>query len=168
MRRLILLLLATSILAPQCKAAITTVYLVRHAEKQSNADDSGLTEDGKARAEQLASVLRSTKLSACFASQFKRTQDTAVPTAKSQGLKVTQRNAGKEAVLAKELKESFAGKNILFVGHSNTVPNLMKQLGASGVPKLAEADYDSLFVVQIDDSGQATFMRLHFGQPPLP
>lgn len=163
MRGLTFLLLAMFLAMPCSMGESTTVFLVRHAEKQAGSEDPGLTEDGQVRAQQLASALRSIKLSACFASQFKRTQQTAAPSAKVMEIEVTERKAGKEEALAEEIRKDFVGKAVLFVGHSNTVPKLMKHLGAANVPKLEESDYDNLFVLQIDESGKATVMQLHYG-----
>ena len=166
--RLAIFLLTVSTLTDRCESGMTTVFLVRHAEKQAEPKDPELTAEGLARARQLASVLRSANLSACFASEFKRTQATAAPTAQTFELAVIERKAGQEQALAKEIKQDFAGKRVLFVGHSNTVPQMMKHLGAKNLPELDESDYDNLFVLQIDEAGETTVLHLHFGKSTAP
>lgn len=166
MRLLIAALVTQFVLARFCGASFadaTTVYLVRHAEKQTGGTDPSLDAAGRLRAQQLALVLRSANLKACIASQFLRTQQTAKPAAKLAKLKVLQRPAGKEQQLAYEMRQDFKGQSVLFVGHSNTVPQLLKHLGAKHVPAIGESDYDNLFVVQISDSGQTSVLQLHYG-----
>lgn len=166
MRLLTIALVTQAVLACSCASAdadTTTVYLVRHAEKQKDATDPSLSSAGKIRAKQLASVLRSANLRVCIASQFRRTQETAKPAAELAKLRVLQRPAGKEQKLADEIRQDFQGQSVLFVGHSNTVPSLLKHLGAKNVPAIGESDYDNLFVVQISDLGQTSVLQLHYG-----
>lgn len=140
-----------------------TVFLVRHAEKTADKSDPELSVAGKTRATALAAMLRSVKLDACFSSEFKRTQLTAAPTAVASKLKVTTWKAGKEKLLADELTTKYVGKKVLFVGHSNTVPLLMKHLGVAQLPMIAESEYDNLFILQVAQSGSVTVTRLHYG-----
>lgn len=166
MRLLTTALVTQAVLACSCAsvdADATTVYLVRHAEKQKDATDPSLSSAGQIRAKQLAQVLRSANLKACVASQFRRTQETAKPAAELAKLKVLQRPAGKERKLADEIRQDFNGQSVLFVGHSNTVPLLLRHLGAENIPAIGESDYDNLFVVQISDSGQTSVLQLHYG-----
>src|SRR5258708_30864439 len=63
---------------------ITTVYIVRHAEKSTmvpNDPDPDITSTGRRRAEALASRLGTSGVTAIIISQFKRTQETAQPLA---------------------------------------------------------------------------------------
>ena len=55
------------------------------------------------------------------------------------------------------------GKSVLFVGHSNTVPELLKHLGAQQIPTLSESDYDNLILLSIQSDGSLTVTRLHYG-----
>jgi hypothetical protein len=50
--------------------------------------------------------------------------------------------------------------NALVVGHGNTIPDLMKQLGISTPLKIPDDDYTEIFVVLPGDSPQ--LLRLHF------
>ncbi len=106
------------------------VYLVRHAEKQqiSGERDPELTAQGKVRATSLSKIMRLVDLDKIFSSQFKRTQQTVAPTAKQKSLNIQIRDARASKELAKEILEN-CNKTVLVSGHSNTVPELLKQLG---------------------------------------
>lgn len=160
----VLTLLSAFHVVATCHAEdVTTVFLVRHGEKTDDKQDPELSEAGQKRAKALARTLRSVKLDACFASEFKRTQLTATPTATAAKLEVTERAAGNESLLANELKTNFAGKTVLFVGHSNTVPLLMKHLGVKSIPKIGESDYDNLVILKVGKTGSVTVTRIHYG-----
>ena len=67
-------------------AQASTVILVRHAEKAAKpVDDPPLTNDGKARARDLAAAVADARVSTVIATQFVRTQATAKPAADAAG-----------------------------------------------------------------------------------
>jgi phosphohistidine phosphatase SixA len=139
---------------------MTTVFVVRHAEKILQGKDPLLTEVGRARAERLAKHLTPVKIGVCYTTQFKRTQKTVAPTCKSQGIGVTVLDA-KVDVAAKVLA-SNRGQTVLIAGHSNTVPNILRRLGVRTRVRMTESDYSDLFVVRIDPGGKARLLRLHY------
>ena len=139
----------------------TTVYLVRHAEKESG-DDPGLTVVGQVRATALVQVLRSVKVDTVFVTEFKRTRETVAPLCKAKKLEPTHMDARKMKGLAEEIAKNHVGKTVVIAGHSNTLPVIMKALGIANAPALADNDYDDLFVVTLDGGG-ATMTRLHYG-----
>ena len=140
-----------------------TIYAVRHAEKQSAGKDPALSESGQQRAAALSQTLRSVKFAAAFVSQFQRTQQTVAPTLRRAKIASTQHPAGQEHSLAALIRRDFTGKSVLFAGHSNTVPSLLKHLGITDPPKLSESDYDNLFIIRIDDTGKSSMIQLHYG-----
>jgi len=74
----ILFLVVSGVYAQQ----ITTVILVRHAEKSSDGSkDPELTDAGNARAIALAKLLKEVKVDAIYSTGFKRTQNTVAPLA---------------------------------------------------------------------------------------
>ncbi|MCB9831756.1 MAG: histidine phosphatase family protein [Planctomycetes bacterium] len=163
MLSVLLVLLALS--WPAAPTKVTTIFVVRHAEKAVVADDPdpGLAPAGSTRAEDLARALRSVGVSACFASQYQRTRSTLAPLAAALGLEVTVYQAGKEKDLAARLRADYAGKTVAVAGHSNTVPGLLRALGVTDVPTLGEQDYDDLFVVEIAGEGPPRLLHLHYG-----
>jgi broad specificity phosphatase PhoE len=70
-------LLASALLSTA--TAQSTIFVVRHAEKADATKDPDLSEAGRARAEALAKALRDAKIAAIYATEFKRTQQTAAP-----------------------------------------------------------------------------------------
>lgn len=145
-------------------SASVVVYVVRHAEKADTPGerDPELSDAGRRRAQALARTLSSVKLTAIYATQFKRTQQTVAPVAATKELEAQQYPAGKEASLAERLRAEKSGRTLVS-GHSNTVPAILKALGVDESVTLSESDYDDLFVVFIDDEGAATLQHLHYG-----
>src|ERR1044071_4230354 len=66
-----------------------TVFLVRHAERASSAPDSLLSEIGHKRAECLAYVLKDTDIKQIYATEVKRTQETALPVSQKLNASMT-------------------------------------------------------------------------------
>ena len=100
---------------------IFTIYLVRHAEKDLSVDsyaDPALTPCGKQRANQLTNFFQDINLEAVYSTNYNRTKNTALPTAKAKGLKLKDYNAAE----LEDFSEVLLGckKDVLVVGHSNT------------------------------------------------
>jgi len=164
MRRLIVLILAAMLLTSAAAAAQHSVFVVRHAERADggaagmSTSDPDLSDAGKARAQSLAAALKDAGITAIYVTEFKRTQQTAAPLATALGLQVTVVPSKDMAALIEKLKGT-AG-NALVIGHSNTVPEVIKQLGVADPVKLADTDYDFLFVVTA--GSPASLVRLHY------
>jgi phosphohistidine phosphatase SixA len=144
-------------------ASAQTIFLVRHAEradtqngaKPVSGSDPDLSDVGKARAESLARMLRDARITAIFVTEYKRTQQTAAPLARLLGITPTVIVSKDTPALVAKLREMKG--NALVVGHSNSVPDVAKGLGAAGVPAIADPEYDNLFVVT--DSRQLLQLR---------
>ena len=157
-------LIVVSLAAPA--AAQQTVFVVRHAEPADTAAgaaptmavDPELSDAGRARAESLAAALKDARVVAIFATEFKRTQATAAPLAKALGLQVTTISSKEPAKLIEAVKT--AGGSVLVVGHSNTVPAIVKDLGVAAPITVGDAEYDNLFVVTI--GATPSVLRLHY------
>ncbi|MBS1792060.1 MAG: histidine phosphatase family protein [Acidobacteria bacterium] len=161
----------TALSLPQTDFKVTTVYLVRHAEKAAApAADPPLTEAGTKRAEELARTLSKAGIKTICTSQFLRTKQTAEPLAKLLGITntvipVKMDTMNSRALSPQYLKDisdlvaSSAG-DVLIVGHSNTVPELIKVLGGDIVPTIDDATYDDLFVVTVYAKGKAKVAHL--------
>ena len=138
--------------------AQSTIFIVRHAEKADATKDPDLSEAGRARAEALAKTLRDANITAIYATEFKRTQQTTAPLAKVLGITVTILPAKDNAALLAKLRASTG--NALVVGHGDTIPDLIKALGMSDPINVAENDYDNLFAVVLDQKPH--LIRLHY------
>jgi len=153
--------------------ATTTMIFVRHAEKAATpADDPPLSPAGDLRAAELARQLVDADvvagIDAIYSTPFRRTIETVQPTADALDLDVNlYAPDDNEAVLAEILK-AHKGKIILVVGHSNTVPGLIADLGASkNVPAIAEYEYDNMYLVSIPWFGKTKTIRVRYGEPYL-
>ena len=71
------------LLLAQPASAQRTVFVVRHAEKQSESNEPGvpLSEAGRARANRLAAYLKNAGVTAIYSTDFVRTLETAEPLA---------------------------------------------------------------------------------------
>jgi 2,3-bisphosphoglycerate-dependent phosphoglycerate mutase len=154
--------------------ATTTMIFVRHAEKAMQpADDPGLSEAGRRRVAELTRQLVDADVvagvDAIYSTPFRRTQETAQGVADALDLPIhTYSPDDNEAVLSTILK-NHKGKIILVVGHSNTVPTLIADLGASKkVPPIQENEYDNIYVVAIPWFGKTKTIRLRYGEPFVP
>lgn len=153
MKNLIIVLAFLFIGQQNVSAQKTTIWVVRHAEKDTSnpADrDPDLSSIGKERAEALAKHLKGEKLDSIFSTNYKRTKLTGYPTADKIGLSIKTYQAGKEKEFAEGLMKNAQGKKMLIIGHSNTVQEI---LVAFGVPKpvkeLTDEDYDYIFTLTI-------------------
>lgn len=154
----------------EAPAGVTTVVIVRHAEKADASRDTALSAAGKARAEALASALESAGVGAVYATQFQRTRLTAEPLVRRLNLSVVERPVGEDVPahardLAREVLSKEKGKTVLIVGHSNTVPELVKAFSGSTVAPLTDEDYDRIFVVVAPPSGPARLFKTRYGLP---
>ena len=128
----------------------TTIFLVRHAEKVDSSRDPDLSLDGKARAVRLMELLQDANVKAVYSTDYIRTRETARPLAEKRNLSVETYRPFDEAMVT-GLKSSQAG-NVLVVGHSNTIPDLVNKLiGETRYEQLADTEYSKLFVVTIDE-----------------
>jgi broad specificity phosphatase PhoE len=143
---------------------ITTLFLVRHAEKTGTVwEDPPLTPAGAARADDLAYILKHVKLDAIFSTPFLRTKNTVLPSAKQKGLDVKLYKPNDNDFLENVLQE-FSGGTVLIVGHSNTIPRLANELaGQSDFSDLDDATYDNLFIASVPIEGNAVVIRMRFG-----
>lgn len=144
----------------QCEPTLT-VYLVRHAEKaEENGDDPALSELGKKRADGLLKALDGVDLQAVYATQFQRTQLTVTPAAKARGLTVEALDAGDVGgVVAKA--RGHRGGAVLIAGHSNTVPEIARELGVAETIVLDDGAYGDLFVIR-SEGARASLERRRF------
>lgn len=143
-----------------------TVFVVRHAERadtQSGASpvggsDPDLSNAGYARAESLAEVLKDAGVRAIFVTEYKRTQQTAAPLAKRLDIQPRTIVAKDTTALVAAIKNTPRG--VLVVGHSNSLPEIVKALGVTEAIAIGDNDYDDLFIVSLGE--RPTLLRLHY------
>ncbi len=151
--------------------ATTTIIFVRHAEKAAMlADDPGLSVAGQRRVAELTRQLVDADVvagvDAIYATPFRRTQETAQPIADALNLEINTYDPDDTEAILEHILKKHKGKIILVIGHSNTVPVLIANLGASKkVPPIAENEYDNIYVISIPWFGKTKTIRLRFGDP---
>ena len=154
--------------------ATTTIIFVRHAEKATlPADDPGLSEAGMRRVAELTRQLVDADVvagvDAVYATQYRRTQETARPVADALDVPINTYDAADTEQVLERILDNHKGKIILVVGHSNTLAPLMANLGASKkVPPIAEEEYDNIYIVAIPWFGKTKTIRLRYGEPYVP
>jgi broad specificity phosphatase PhoE len=170
-----ILLVLSSLVFSQTSEPVTTVFLARHAERaEEPRTDPLLTEQGVARSQALARLLSTAGIKAIFTSQFSRTKLTAEPLANKLGitptalsLKISPTNP--RQIAEESTKEtvdkilSHAGGSVLVVGHSNSIPDVIKMLGGDVAPAIDEKKFDDLFVVTVFSKGKAKVAHLKYG-----
>ncbi len=154
--------------------ATTTVIFVRHAEKAAvEGSDPELSDAGKARAAELARQLVDADVvagvDAIYSTTFQRTEQTAKPVAEALNLPIIPYDAMNTETIIDDIVKAHKGKIILVVGHSNTIPELIANMGASKVvPPIAEDEYDNIYIVTIPWFGKTKTIRLRYGTPYIP
>lgn len=158
MKHLALVLSILLLLVTGGKAA-PIVFIVRHAEKaNSGGKDPELSVQGQKRADALANILKDSQITAVFVTEFKRTQETAAPTARAAHVSPALVPANDTGALVGKLRA--LNGNALVVGHGNTIPDLLKALGIATPVNIPEDDYSEIFAVLLGDAPR--LLRLHY------
>lgn len=154
-------LLLSIFIAVTIASAEPIVVVVRHAEKAaSTGKDPDLSPAGRARAEALARILKDSQITAIFTSEFKRTQETAAPTATATKIVPTVVPATDTALLLSKLRQ--LNGNALVVAHGDTIPDIVKALGIDISIQIPEDDYTELLVITLGNKPQ--LFRLHYAE----
>jgi len=146
--------------------ALTTVYVVRHAEKNAvfAGADPPLSEAGARRAEALARALADAHVTTILTTHFARTRDTARPLAAATGDSITVFDQTDAARVAAEVWARHAGEAVLVVGHSDTVPAIVRALAGRDVPPYREGEFDRLYVVVRRGAERPVLLALRYGE----
>lgn len=163
-----------ALLTTPARAQPSTVILVRHAEKApAPANDPPLDSLGAERARALAATLAESGVTSIVTTQFLRTRATAQPLAEHAQLEMVTVPATRELdaharAVADAVRATPDGGTVLVVGHSNTIPAIIRALGGPEMPELCETDYDNLFVLMLRGSGRPRLIRAKYGAPDQP
>jgi len=161
MKRLAVIFSISLLLLAAAANATPVIFIVRHAEKTSSGGkDPELSVEGQKRADALANILKDSQVAAVFVTEFKRTQETAAPTARAAHVSPTVIPAGDIGVLVAKLRG--LNSNALVVGHGNTIPNLLKALGIATPVSISEDDYGEIFAVLPGNVPQLLRLRYPF------
>jgi broad specificity phosphatase PhoE len=148
---------------PAVASAQQLVFVVRHAERADAGGGAMATADpplspaGRARAATLAAMLADAGVKAIYITEFIRTQETAEPLAAKLRLRPVQVPAADPAALVAKMKSDHPRDIVLVVGHSNTLPAIIKALGGPAVT-IGDNEYDNVFVI-VPSTGTMTRIR---------
>ena len=145
-------------------AAQQAVIVVRHAEKADQSADALLSAEGLIRAKALAELLRSTAITHVVTSEYRRSRETARPVAEMLKLAPETVPARDIPALVARLRALDSSATALVVGHSNTIPPILRALGWPDPPEIADGDYDDVFVLVPRDGQRPSVVRLTYGR----
>ena len=170
--RLFLLLFATFYLQMPAKAQLpegitskTKIYLVRHAEKDTG-NNPPLTLAGYKRAGDLMRILKNKNIQRIYSTPTRRTMQTGDSMRLQLSIDTLLYKADTTGIglYAKIIAAGDAGKTILIIGHSNTVPKLIRKLGSTSFPNkdLPDMEFDNLFLITYK-KGKAVVKAMKYG-----
>ncbi len=150
-------------------------FVVRHAEKETPSDgpvmftpnDPPLSSAGEARAVELREVLKTEDIRHIYSTNTIRTISTAKPLSDLLGDTPVELYNSRDSLdyFIARFKEIRDG-NVLIVGHSNTVDDIVNKLcGEVKVPgDLPDSEYDNLYLV-IKKGNRMKFGNRTYGVP---
>jgi len=150
--------------------ATTTIIFVRHAEQTTEpVGDASLSVAGERRVAELTRQLVAADvvagIDAIYSTDFNRTRETVRPLADALNLPINSYDAQDTETVLTTILKTYKGKIVLVVGHSNTVPVLIANLGASKkVPPIDEKEFDNIYIVSIPWFGKTKTIRLRYGE----
>jgi len=142
---------------------LTTVILVRHAERDDGIDT--LNAAGRERAQELRRMLSDAGVDVIYASSFYRAQETARPLADALGLELKIYDPKKLNELVYLIDENHKGETVLITGHSNVTPMTVNALGVTPpIPNLEHSVYDQMYIVTLSKNRTPKLATLTYGK----
>ncbi|MBK8951812.1 MAG: histidine phosphatase family protein [Chitinophagaceae bacterium] len=152
------------------------IYVVRHAEKETGIDmatmkpttDPPLSFEGNQRALKLKEILGNKNIRHIYSTNTLRTVSTAKPLKELYlGMPIQLYSSKPDSLdtFIQKIKSIRKG-NVLIVGHSNTVDDIVNKLAEKTVVPgdLKDTEYDNLFIVK-KKKGAYSFKNEKFGVP---
>lgn len=156
----------TTVIPALISDTVTTLIILRHAEKESTGVDPNLDSDGQARVEELKRILMNVPVSNIYSTPYKRTRQTVQPLATAKGLTVAEYSTNLSyAQVLEQVLTANRGKVVVIVGHSNTVPGILKEASKNSFNiTINESQYDNLFIVSMPDKMTPIVKHLKYGK----
>jgi phosphohistidine phosphatase SixA len=146
------------------------VFALRHADRKPPPDDD-LIPAGIDRARLLARILGESGIGTAYCSDARRTQLTVKPLQELPGanlvIVVVPVAGGIDAHVQQivDMVKALPGDAIAaVVGHSDTVPRIVKGLTGRTIDPIADHEFDKLFVLSVPAAGASTVAPLRYGQ----
>ena len=149
----------------QTQGNVTQLFILRHTEKQSiETEDPELSSEGIERAKYWKKVLQHINFDAIYTTDFIRNVQTAKLIAGDENAKLEIYYPMSFEVL--DFLKKVKGKKILIIGHSNTIPDMVNRLiGENSYPPMSHRNYNQMYIVTIDSSGEPSSILLHIENP---
>jgi len=106
--------------------------------------------------------LKDVGISSIYTTQFKRTIQTGAPLADLLKIKLLAYEQTDVDGVVKEIRQKHPKEVVMVVGHRSTVPQILKQFGASEPVALGSSEYDSLFILTLPPGQSPTLLHLRF------
>ncbi len=155
----------------------TTVVFVRHADVDvamaGPDDDPPLNARGRQRAELLADYLEQIdvtgSVNAIYASDKRRTQETAAPLANRLSIPVQIADHLDTEGFMDHVRREHGGQIVLIVSHSNTIQPLIDELhGSKNLKPFRPDEYNRLYIVTIPRPvGKVKTLQFFYDEPPV-
>jgi broad specificity phosphatase PhoE len=139
-----------------------TVFVIRHAEDELTGKiDRGLRPEGLERAADWATILRPSGLDLVVTTEIQRSRDTGAIIAEALEVPRVEFSRGASSSIAEFLRESYPEDVVLVVGHSETIPKLLRSFGYADTFPISRSAYGWLFIVTPLESGPPAVARLN-------
>lgn len=142
-----------------------TIYLVRHAEKDTIPKNNPiLTDEGYERSFRLAEIFKKTRLDAMYSTLYNRTLHTVDSLGNAKGLKTNIYQPKDLKQISIDISEHKDFNKVVIAGHSNTTPALANVFMGDKIIETGfdESDYDNFLVVEILSDGQKKLHQLKY------
>lgn len=162
MRRIaaaLLALFAAGAASAQTPAAPSDIYVMRHLNTPEGERDPDLLPEGRRTAETLVAWFGDRPLRAIYVSDYRRTRQTAAPLAARRGLTPVVYDPADTPALVTRVRAE--GGPVLIVGHSNTVPDIVAQLGGTRPEPLTHPDFGDVWMVSPGGATERTQLAPH-------
>lgn len=162
---------ACSCEGPRPEPAAVTIYIVRHAEKLELGDDASdeqradppLSPEGELRALGLAEDIPVKDIEAVYVTRTERSRATASAVLALTGLGAIYYPPKDYDGIVERLSKRH-GQSLLLVGHSNTIPPLLKAFGVKDEVEITDEQYGDLWIVTLHGSGEVTLETRRYGE----
>ena len=161
---ILILVMPFSLVAQSTTDGLTTMILVRHAEKVDDSRDPDLSEAGYDRAENLAEIFNKLSFDAVYSTDFIRTRETANPIDESNNLSIQSYDPQNPLLEVEKWIEMHQGETILVSGHSNSTPTFANTiLGENHFDgSFDESDYGNILIITISGDEEKKLLHLRY------
>ena len=144
------------------------VIVTRHVEKATlPSDNPGPSEVGQRRAEQLAEMFGDSAVDAVFATHYLRSFATATPLAHSLAMPVIVYDASDTHAMLARINAEHRYDTVFVVGHSNTVPVIVRALSGKRVADIDEGRYGDIFLIVRPRWGKTVLIHYRMPAPAV-